>query len=238
MDNFNYSEIGRRLKALRKRKGLNQQELAELLGKSLRTVQKYETGEIEVSIAIVNQLAEILESTPTYILGYEVKNEPITNLADIMNLLFQLERYRDWISGSRSKNHRATTGGNAPFPSTEKTRTRTTMPICVCSSSNGKNSGTIFVPTTVLPHPIGNGRNRPLRIMPPHPLTVRSRKTSVKKNDAKDGRRTWKACTRIRKEKRKPRHRKERVKSIIFRIFNAPSPICTLEIPYLLRKGA
>lgn len=40
MDNFNYSEIGRRLKALRKRKGLNQQELAELLGKSLRTVQK------------------------------------------------------------------------------------------------------------------------------------------------------------------------------------------------------
>ncbi len=92
MDNFNYSEIGRRLKALRKRKGLNQQELAELLGKSLRTVQKYETGEIEVSIAIVNQLAEILESTPTYILGYEVKNEPITNLADIMNLLFQLEK--------------------------------------------------------------------------------------------------------------------------------------------------
>ena len=92
MDNFNYSEIGRRLKALRKRKGLNQQELAERLGKSLRTVQKYETGEIEVSIAIVNQLAKILESTPTYILGYEVKNEPIKNLADIMNLLFQLEK--------------------------------------------------------------------------------------------------------------------------------------------------
>ncbi len=92
MSKFNYSEIGQRLKVLRKRKGLNQQELADLVGKSLRTIQKYETGEIEVSIAMVNQLAEILDSTPTYILGCEVKNEPITNLADIMNLLFQLEK--------------------------------------------------------------------------------------------------------------------------------------------------
>ena len=91
MDNFDYSAIGQRIKFLRKRKGLNQKELASILGKSLRTVQKYETGEIEVSIAVVNQLADILESTPTYILGYEAKTAPIRSLADIMGFLFQLE---------------------------------------------------------------------------------------------------------------------------------------------------
>ena len=46
MDNFDYPAIGQRIKQLRKRKGLNQSELAQMLKKSLRTVQKYETGEI------------------------------------------------------------------------------------------------------------------------------------------------------------------------------------------------
>ena len=92
MNNLDYSAIGQRIKLLRKRRGLNQKELASILGKSLRTMQKYETGEIEVSIAVVNQLADILESTPTYILGYEANTAPIRSLADIMGFLFQLEQ--------------------------------------------------------------------------------------------------------------------------------------------------
>lgn len=92
MNHLDYPAIGQRIKLLRKRKGLNQKELANILGKSLRTIQKYETGEIEVSIAIVNQLAEILESTPTHILGYETNTAPIRSLADIMGFLFQLEQ--------------------------------------------------------------------------------------------------------------------------------------------------
>ena len=46
MDNFDYPAIGQRIKQLRKRKGLNQTELAQMLKKSLRTVQKYETGAV------------------------------------------------------------------------------------------------------------------------------------------------------------------------------------------------
>ena len=92
MDNFDYSAIGQRIKLLRKRKGLNQSELAGILGKSLRTLQKYETGEIEISIAVVNQLAEILGTTPTYLLGYEADTRPIRNLADVMGFLFKLEQ--------------------------------------------------------------------------------------------------------------------------------------------------
>ena len=91
MDNFDYSVIGQRIKTLRKRKGLNQTQLANLIGKSLRTVQKYETGEIEVSIAVVNQIADLLDSTPTYILGYESSTTQIRTLSDVMDFLFKLE---------------------------------------------------------------------------------------------------------------------------------------------------
>lgn len=91
MDNFDYPAIGQRIKLLRKRKGLNQTELAHRLNKSLRTVQKYETGEIEVSVAVVNQIADLLDTTPTYILGYEASNAQIKTLSDIMDFLFKLE---------------------------------------------------------------------------------------------------------------------------------------------------
>ena len=88
MDNFDYPAIGQRIKQLRKRKGLNQTELAQMLKKSLRTVQKYETGEIEVSIAVVNQIADLLDSTPTYILGYESSTTQIRTLSDLLIIEF------------------------------------------------------------------------------------------------------------------------------------------------------
>ena len=39
------NQIGLRIRTARKEKGINQTELANLLGKSLRTIQKYESGE-------------------------------------------------------------------------------------------------------------------------------------------------------------------------------------------------
>ena len=85
-------DIGLRIRSLRKRKGFNQQELADILGKSLRTVQKYESGEIEVSIAMANQLAEVLDTTPTFLFGYETEITPIRSLADVLNFLFHIEQ--------------------------------------------------------------------------------------------------------------------------------------------------
>ena len=52
---------------------------------------KYETGEIEISISVVNQLAEVLDTTPFYLLGYSVDVAPIRSLADVMGFLFKLE---------------------------------------------------------------------------------------------------------------------------------------------------
>ena len=66
MNDMEISTIGERIKTLRKKRGYNQKELADLLGKSLRTIQKYESGEIEVSIAMVNELAKVLDTTPIF----------------------------------------------------------------------------------------------------------------------------------------------------------------------------
>ena len=91
MKNPDNIDIGLRIRSLRKRKGYNQQELADILGKSLRTVQKYESREIEVSIAVANQLAEVLDTTPTFLYGYETEIMPIRSLADVLNFLFHIE---------------------------------------------------------------------------------------------------------------------------------------------------
>jgi len=93
--NDEFKEIGLRIRELRKQRGLNQNELADLLGKSLRTIQKYESGEIETSISVINQLSKIFDCTATYLLGYKSDGINITCLSDIMDFLFKLEKKED-----------------------------------------------------------------------------------------------------------------------------------------------
>lgn len=92
MNEIERESIGGRLREVRKKKGLNQTELANLLGKSLRTVQKYESGEIEISIAMINELARKLDTTSTYLLGNNSADVRVDSLADIMGFLFQMEK--------------------------------------------------------------------------------------------------------------------------------------------------
>ena len=89
------NQIGLRIRTARKEKGINQTELANLLGKSLRTIQKYESGEIEVSIAMLNEIAKVLDCESTYLIGYDAERKPLENLSDIMNFLFQLDKIKE-----------------------------------------------------------------------------------------------------------------------------------------------
>ena len=50
-------EIGRRIKTARKAAKMSQTELANRINKTLRTVQKYESGEIAPSIDMIEQIA-------------------------------------------------------------------------------------------------------------------------------------------------------------------------------------
>ncbi len=84
--------IGERIRTLRKKHGYSQTELANLLGKSLRTVQKYESGDIEVSISVINQLAKLLDTTSTYLIGQKPGDYRFQCLADVMDCLFQIEK--------------------------------------------------------------------------------------------------------------------------------------------------
>lgn len=73
MGNALYKQIGKKIQEVRKKKGLSQTELAELIGKSLRTIQKYESGEIGISIDEVHRIGKVLECSPGYLMGYEVE---------------------------------------------------------------------------------------------------------------------------------------------------------------------
>ena len=191
MDNFDYPAIGQRIKQLRKRKGLNQTELAQMLKKSLRTVQKYETGEIEVSIAVVNQIADLLDSTPTYILGYESSTTQIRTLSDVMDFLFKLETVEgidfkiDVQKPPRSKR------GD---PLTERAWQSST-PICACSLSSGRTNAASFAPITPRRQHISAGRSRRLHTMPRTQSNAQSRKNLTATNGLQNGRHFWKRNT-------------------------------------------
>ncbi len=85
-------EIGFRIRAARKAKRLNQTEFAELLNKSLRTVQKYESGEIEVSVAVIKEIARVLECSPSYLLGWDEENKVLANFSDVVRFVFELDK--------------------------------------------------------------------------------------------------------------------------------------------------
>ena len=86
--------IGQRIRKFRKEKGLSQTELADKIGKSLRTVQKYEKGEIEAAISVISDIAEALGVSSLDILGYKSGVDGLNSLADIMDFLFRLENVK------------------------------------------------------------------------------------------------------------------------------------------------
>ena len=58
--NLTNEQIGQRIKAVRSEKNLTQTQLAQLLGKSLRTVQSYESGESRILLDTVTTIAYAL----------------------------------------------------------------------------------------------------------------------------------------------------------------------------------
>ena len=71
--------IGERIRQDRVIKGLTQSELAEKLGKTLRTVQKYESGEIEPSLDTISQVNQILDINLFLVAGYVFMEVNSTN---------------------------------------------------------------------------------------------------------------------------------------------------------------
>lgn len=61
--------LGHRLKTLRKAKGLKQTDMAELLGITDRSYQRYEYGKVNVPATTLNFFADFFGVSTDYLLG-------------------------------------------------------------------------------------------------------------------------------------------------------------------------
>ena len=195
MDNFDYPAIGQRIKQLRKRKGLNQTELAQMLKKSLRTVQKYETGEIEVSIAVVNQIADLLDTTSTYILGYESSTTQIRTLADVMDFLFKLETVEGIDFKINVQKPPRSKQWECSISFDGKSTAEFNADICVCFLNSGRTSAVSFAPITPRRQHISAGRSRRLHTMLRTQSNAQSRRSLTAMSESQSGRSFWKRNT-------------------------------------------
>ena len=74
--------IGKRIKQLRMNRGLSIDDLATKLGKNRTTIYRYENGDIEnLPLGILNPLAEVLDTTPGHLMGWNTKEMVSTKIS-------------------------------------------------------------------------------------------------------------------------------------------------------------
>lgn len=69
------SELSKRVKELRSRKGLSQEQLAEISGLSLRTIQRIENGETEPRGETLKRLMNALEVSPDDLMDWSIAED-------------------------------------------------------------------------------------------------------------------------------------------------------------------
>lgn len=70
-------DIGARLKQLRELQGLTLEQVGAHVGVNKTTVQRYESGEIDIKRNVAIRLAEILHTEPSYIMGWSDDPLPV-----------------------------------------------------------------------------------------------------------------------------------------------------------------
>jgi len=63
--------FGKRLRELRKEKGLHQSQLASKLNVNQNAISRWESDKNEPSIEMIKQIAKILECDPNYLLVWD-----------------------------------------------------------------------------------------------------------------------------------------------------------------------
>ena len=77
------STVGGRIIHARKQAGISQEELAELIGTSKRSMQAYEADEV-VPYRKLNELSEILNVTKAWILHGDAAEQPVGDVAKVL----------------------------------------------------------------------------------------------------------------------------------------------------------
>lgn len=93
---LNYNDIqnavGKRIAECRKLRGLRQIDLAEKLGKSMRSVQEYESGKIDIPISVIAKIAKALDVSVNYLVGYQSSHLTMESLSDVIALILELNK--------------------------------------------------------------------------------------------------------------------------------------------------
>ncbi len=86
MNNIKLAEetVGQIIKAQRIKKGLSQENLAELMHVSFKTISAYERDQIDIKSSVIMELCNALDTTPNYLMGYENRNEIDIETENIM----------------------------------------------------------------------------------------------------------------------------------------------------------
>lgn len=71
--------IGERIKKAREARGLTLRYVAEKLGKTEATVQRYESGTIKIKNDLLTDIAEILSVNPAYLMGWTNDDSSVSN---------------------------------------------------------------------------------------------------------------------------------------------------------------
>lgn len=71
--------IGFRLKELRERNALTQEEVGKSIGVTKATVNRYETGEIDIKRTIAIKLGDLFDVSPAYIMGWTDNSQTAIN---------------------------------------------------------------------------------------------------------------------------------------------------------------
>lgn len=81
--------IGERIKVRREELGMTQEELAKKLGyKSRSSINKIELNGRNLTQTKIKEIADALQTTPSYIMGWENEEEQISILKRRMNIAF------------------------------------------------------------------------------------------------------------------------------------------------------
>lgn len=78
-------DLGTKIKQLRKDNGLTQQQLADLIFKTKRTLEKYENNEIDISVSTLIDISKILNVSLLSLL-VDDPNDMLSIIKDYYNL--------------------------------------------------------------------------------------------------------------------------------------------------------
>ena len=95
------AEIGATIRQVRQSKKMSLVQVAEALGRTARTIQKYESGEIELTVFSLEQIAAVLDVRPWELLGYQV-GENLPNTFEIWTTGFA-EGFKGGVASAENR---------------------------------------------------------------------------------------------------------------------------------------